>query len=650
MTFDYITKLMFLGVVAGLAGCSSFDNSERDEPNPYGPIPTEAQLNWHELEMYCLIHFTPTTFQNKEWGFGDAPADLFNPKHFDANQIAAAAKAGGFNGLISVAKHHDGYCLWPTKTTDYNISHSPWRDGKGDMVKEFMEAAHKQGMQFGVYVSAWDRNFPTYGDAEYADAYREQLRELYGNYGPLFVSWHDGANGGDGYYGGANETRRIDRSTYYEWEEKTWPVTREMQPTAVIFSDVGPDIRWVGNEKGAAAETCWATFTPVAPDGGKPAPGHIDDRFLGSGQRDGKYWIPAECDVPQRPGWFYHPEQDNDVKTPDQLFDLYLKSVGRGAAFNLGLAPDTDGLLHPNDVASLKGFGEKLSKTFAENFASGASFTASNVRNDNEKHFGPANLLDDDRYSYWATDNDITQPELVVKLKAEVTFDLIRLRENIKLGQRLDSVWVDVWQDEAWQPLAMATSIGSSRLIPLKEPVTTNQVRLRLFAPVAVALSDFGLFKEATAEFATQITDRKALSASAWKIVDNSLDGGDPALAWDGDTKTHWLTNEVDLPKRLSVDMGSLQTLTGMGYLPRQDGQTAGLVNRYIFETSVDGGRWKAVASGEFSNIVANPILQFVEFGKPVQARYFRFTIEAVANASTNRSIVSIAEFTVYSK
>ncbi|WP_353195510.1 alpha-L-fucosidase [Parapedobacter defluvii] len=650
MVFDYLGKLMVLSLAAmgGLAGCNAVDH--QDAPAPYGPIPTEAQLNWHEMEMYCLIHFTPTTFQNKEWGFGDAPAELFNPKHFDAYQIAVAAKAGGFNGLISVAKHHDGYCLWPTKTTEYNISHSPWRGGKGDMVKEFMEAAHKEGMQFGVYVSAWDRNFPKYGDPEYAAAYREQLRELYSNYGPLFISWHDGANGGDGFYGGANEARRIDRSTYYQWEEKTWPITREMQPTAVIFSDIGPDVRWVGNEKGIAGETSWATFTPVAPDGGKPAPGFIDDRFLGSGQRDGKYWIPAECDVPQRPGWFYHPEQDDAVKTPDQLFDLYLKSVGRGAAFNLGLAPNMDGVLHPNDVASLKGFGDKLNRTFAENFASGASFNASNIRKNQGKHFGPTNLLDDDRYSYWATDDDVTQPALIVELKDESTFDLIRLRENIKLGQRLDSVWVDVWKDETWQPLVMATSIGSCRLIALEEPVTTKQLRLRLFAPVAVALSDFGLFRIAASAFETQTNERKAVDPSKWNIQNNLLDGGNPALAWDGNKESSWLTNEVDLPNYVSIDMGSLQTLTGFGYLPRQDGEGAGLISHYVFETSVDGNRWEAVARGEFSNIVANPILQFVDFGKPVQARYFRFTVEAVANTSSNRSAVSIAEFEVYTK
>jgi len=635
-------------IAATAIACNPSNGQLQDEPVPYGPIPTEAQLNWHELEMYCLIHFTPTTFQNKEWGFGDAPADLFNPPRFDADQIAEAAKSGGFKGLISVAKHHDGFCLWPTKTTDYNISNSPWRDGKGDMVEEFERAARGQGLQFGVYVSAWDRNHPEYGNEKYAEAYREQLRELYSGYGQLFTSWHDGANGGDGYYGGANEMRRIDRSTYYEWEEKTWPITREMQPTAVIFSDVGPDIRWVGNEKGIAGETCWATFTPIAPDGGKPAPGHIDDRFLGSGQRDGKYWIPAECDVPHRPGWFYHPEQDHQVKTPDQLFELYLKSVGRGAAFNLGLAPNTDGLLHANDIASLKGLGEKLERTFAENLAQGATLQASNIRKDDTKHFGPTNLLDDDRYSYWATDDEVTSPELAITLKAAATFDLIRLRENIKLGQRLDSVWVDVWEDEAWRPLAMATSIGSSRIIPLEKPVTAQRLRLRLFAPVAVALSDFGLFKEAEVEYAIGETERKAVDRAAWQVVDNGFSGGDPALAVDKQKETFWLTGEAKLPQGITVDMGQSQAITGFGYLPRQDGNATGLVSRYEFAVSADGTTWESVARGEFSNIVNNPIVQYVNFGKEVQARYFRFTVEAVANASSDRATVSIAEFEVY--
>ena len=648
MMFRNFIDFSLLAATVMMVGCNPSSGQLQNEPTPYGPTPSTAQLNWHEMEMYCLIHFTPTTFQNKEWGFGDAPADLFNPPHFDANQIAEAAKSAGFKGLISVAKHHDGYCLWPTKTTDYSVSNSPWRDGKGDMVREFMEATHKQGMQFGIYVSAWDRNHPEYGNEKYAEAYREQLRELYSDYGELFTSWHDGANGGDGYYGGANETRRIDRSTYYEWEEKTWAITREMQPTAVIFSDIGPDTRWVGNERGIAPETSWATLTPIGPDGGKAAPGHVDDQFLGSGQRDGRFWIPAECDVPHRPGWFYHPEQDHQVKTPDQLFDLYLKSVGRGAAFNLGLAPNTDGLLHPTDVASLKGFGEKVASSFAENLAAGAKFEASNIRDGHARHFGPSNLLDDDRYSYWATDDEVTSPELIIELADKKTFDLIRLRENIKLGQRLDSVWVDVWEDESWRPLAMATSISSSRIIPLEEPITTQRLRLRLFAPVAVALSDFGLFKEAEVEYTLAETERKGIDRTTWSVVDNGLDGGEPVLSVDKRKETFWLTDEVELPRHITIDMGQSQAITGFSYLPRQDGDATGLVSRYVFETSVDGNTWEPVSKGEFSNIVANPIAQYVNFGKRVQARYYRFTVAAVANMSGNRSVVSMAEFNVY--
>ena len=634
-----------------LGTCDSPDGQPRNEPAPFGPTPTVAQLNWHEMELYCLIHFTPTTFQNKEWGFGDAPARLFNPQHFDANQIAAAAKSAGFNGLISVAKHHDGFCLWPTKTTDYNISHSPWRNGNGDMVKEFMEAAHQQDMQFGVYVSAWDRHDAEYGNEKYADAYREQLRELYSGYGELFTSWHDGANGGDGYYGGANEMRRIDRSTYYEWQEKTWPITREMQPTAVIFSDIGPDTRWVGNEKGIAPETSWATFTPIGPDGGKAAPGHVDDQFLGSGQREGKFWIPAECDVPLRPGWFYHPEQDHQVKSPDQLFDLYLKSVGRGAALNLGLAPNTDGLLHPADVASLAGFGRKLTETFATNLATGARFKASNVRDGHAGYFGPNNLLDDDRYSYWASDDDVTSPELIVELGRGATFDLIRLRENIKLGQRLDSVWVDVWEGGAWTPLARATSIGASRIIPLEKPITVQRLRLRLFAPVAVALSDFGLFKEASQDhITTGEAQRVGVDRANWQLIDHGLAGGDPTLAIDGRPETFWLTAETGLPQQIVVDMGRTHTLGGFSYLPRQDGEAAGLVSSYSLATSADGITWDSQLTGEFANIAANPIMQYVAFDNEVEARYFRFTVDATVNAEGNRSQVSIAEFNMYSK
>lgn len=467
-------------------------------PKPYGPLPTKGQLNWQEMGMYCIIHFGPDTYTDKEWGFGDEDPKIFNPTQFDAMQIVGAAKAGGFKGIIVVAKHHDGFCLWPTKTTGHNISQSPYKNGKGDILREYREACNKLGMQMGVYCSPWDRNSPLYGKPEYVtDVYRKQLEELYSNYGPLFIVWHDGANGGDGYYGGAKEKRTIDRSTYYGWDI-TWGIARRLQPNAVIFGDVGPGVRWVGNEAGHAGETCWATYTPHAPDAGKePGNGYTKDFEGTEGHRDGKYWMPAECDVPFRPGWFYHKSQDGKAKTPDSLLNLYYKSVGRGAALDLGLEPDQRGLLNDDDVNKLKEFGDLLKSTFAINLAKGATLKASNVRGNNAAKFGAAHLLDNDRYSYWATDDKVHTPELVFDLHKKKTFNVIRLRENIKLGQRIDEVAVDAWQNGKWQQIGSATSIGGNRLIRLSKDVNTSKVRLRITkAPVCIALSDFGLFEE----------------------------------------------------------------------------------------------------------------------------------------------------------
>ena len=316
--------------------------AQTDAPQPYGAIPTERQLKWHETEMYCLIHFTPTTFQNKEWGYGDAAPSLFNPSKFSAKQIVTAAKSGGFKGIVFVTKHHDGFALWPTKTAAYNISESPWKDGKGDLVREFQQAAQQSDMKFGIYCSPWDRNNPNYGTPAYLTIYRNQLKELYSNYGELFMSWHDGANGGDGYYGGKNEKRKVDQSSYYNWMN-TWEITRKLQPNASIFSDIGLDVRWVGNEKGISPETSWSTITIKGNDDKPAMPGFMDDANLGSGTRGGKQWIPFEGDVSLRPGWFYHTEQDGQIKTVAELFNIYCKSVGHGGALDLGLSPTTEG-------------------------------------------------------------------------------------------------------------------------------------------------------------------------------------------------------------------------------------------------------------------------------------------------------------------
>ena len=483
-----------LSILALLAASVSV-KAQVTPPKPYGVLPSERQLQWHEKEMYVLVHFTPTTFENKEWGYGDADPSIFNPTQFDARQIVSAVRAGGFKGLILVAKHHDGFALWPTKTTTYNLSRSPFRDGKGDMVKEFADACRAGGLSFGVYCSPWDRNSPVYGTPEYVRIYREQLRELYTNYGPLFMSWHDGANGGDGYYGGARTSRKIDRSVYYGWDT-TWAMTRSLQPGAAIFSDIGWDVRWVGNERGEAAPTSWSTYTPQPlPGKTKAGPGEVRDEFNPMGTRNGAQWIPAECDVPLRKGWFYHPEEDNTVKSPDRLFDLYLKSVGRGGALDLGIAPDKRGLLHEADVRSLAAFGDRLARIFSHDQAPGAKLTVTNTRGNNGRAFGASKLTDGDRYSYWATDDAVTQATVELSWDGPRTFDLIRLREDIRLGQRIDSIAIDVHTGNEWVTAGTATSIGACRLVRFDHPATTDKLRIRIVSsPACPALSEIGIF------------------------------------------------------------------------------------------------------------------------------------------------------------
>ncbi|TCD11516.1 alpha-L-fucosidase [Pedobacter frigidisoli] len=461
-------------------------------PKPYGALPSKRQLAWHDVEVYGLIHFTPTTFENKEWGFGDADPKTFNPSDFNAEQIINAAKAGGLKGIILVAKHHDGFALWPTKTTEYNITKSPFRNGNGDLVKEIEQGTRKNGLKFGVYCSPWDRNNATYGTDKYLAIYQAQLKELYSNYGELFMSWHDGANGGDGFYGGAKEKRSIDNTTYYDWNN-TWAITRKMQPMANIFSDIGLDIRWVGNENGNAAETSWATFTPLPPEGKNVAvPGQANYPQSPEGIRNGKFWMPAECDVPLRKGWFYHPTEK--PKTPEMLFDLYLKSVGRGAGLDLGLAPDTRGQLHDDDVAALKTFGDMVKHTFADNLAKDAQITATNSRG---KNYNVVSLLDHNKQSYWATTDKAHEASLEIDLKTPKTFDIISLQEYIPLGQRIEVYNIEIYENNSWKKIYDGTSIGAKRLIKLENPVTTSKVRLNITkSPVCITLSEIGLYKK----------------------------------------------------------------------------------------------------------------------------------------------------------
>ncbi len=457
-------------------------------PAPHGPVPTERQLQWHAMEFYGFLHFTVNTFTDKEWGYGDESPALFNPTDFDADAIARVAREAGMTGLILTAKHHDGFCLWPSRFTTHSVKNSPWKNGQGDVVRDMAEACRRHNLRFGVYLSPWDRNHKDYGRPEYLEYYRNQLRELLTGYGDLFTVWFDGANGGDGFYGGARERRRIDNTTYYDWPN-TWRIVRELQPMASMFSDAGPDFRWVGNERGIAGDPCWATLDLSRPG---RFPGGTSEG-LTSGERHGNAWIPAECDVSIRPGWFYHASEDSKVKSPAQLLDIYYRSVGLGACLNLNLPPDRRGRIHDNDIAALREFRRILNQTFSRNLARNARVAASNTRGD-DLAFAPAHLVDADRRSYWTTDDAVTSAEVTLDLAQPATFDVVDLREHLPLGQRIDAFALDRWSDGAWTPIATGTSIGNRRLVRLPEPVTTDRVRLRITQAAATpALSEFGL-------------------------------------------------------------------------------------------------------------------------------------------------------------
>jgi len=456
-------------------------------PEPYGPVPTERQLAWHEMEFYGFLHFTVNTFTDKEWGYGDENPALFNPTDFDANQIVATAKMAGMAGLILTAKHHDGFCLWPSQYTDHSVKNSPWRSGQGDVVKEIAGACRKQGLKFGVYLSPWDRNHKDYARPEYITYYRQQLRELLSNYGDLFIVWFDGANGGDGFYGGARERRKIDNRTYYDWPN-TWSIVRLLMPEAVMFSDAGPDVRWVGNERGIAGDPCWATINLV-----DRYPGGRSDG-LNSGERPGTAWIPAECDVSIRPGWFYHPKEDSKVKSPGQLLDIFFKSVGRGACLNLNIPPDRRGRIHENDVASLREFRRALDATFKKNLARKAKVTSNANARGNAAKFAPAKLIDGKKETYWSTDDGKTNPEVVFDFGDPVSLNVVDLREYLPAGQRIEAFGLDCWNGANWVEFATGTSIGNRCLVRF-ETLATSKVRLRITkAPVCPALSEVGIY------------------------------------------------------------------------------------------------------------------------------------------------------------
>ena len=613
-------------------------------PAPYGPVPSAAQARWHGLEMYAFCHFTVNTFTDKEWGYGDEDPAIFNPSAFDADQIVGTLARCGFKGVILTCKHHDGFCLWPTKTTEHNISQSPWKGGKGDMVREFADAAKRAGIPFGVYLSPWDRNNANYATPRYTAIYREQLRELLTQYGSLFEVWHDGANGGDGFYGGKREKRSIDATTYYEWP-KAWAMVHKLQPEAVIFSDAGPDLRWVGNERGQSPYPNWATFSPVGRKGGAASPGNCRTQ---EGSPDGKLWMPAETDVSIRPGWFWHAAENTKVRTPKNLMDLYFTSVGRGTSLLLNVPPDRRGLIHEADVIALTGFKQALDRMFANNLAAGAKVTADVTRGPG---FEAVQVLDADAQSYWAAPDKARAATLELTLPEARAFSVIRLREPVRIGQRILKFNVDVREAGAWHEwIGNGSSVGPQVLLRGK-PVTADAVRVRIVEAAACpCLSEISLWLEPTDVSDTlAAADPKALPRDGWKASASAAAPGQAASnAIDGDPNTLWAApaTAAGPPQSLTLDLGATHELAAVTVLPRQDGKSAAMIDRYRLEWSTDGSIWSAPLEGEFSNLRANPVEQRINLPAGTQARHLRFTALRVLEGAS----VSIAELGVVLK
>ncbi|MEN2709098.1 alpha-L-fucosidase [Sphingomonas sp. NPDC092331] len=631
-----LTRRGFAGMGLVMAAVPARARGRVAPPAPWGATPSPRQLAWHAHEMFGFVHFSINTFTDKEWGYGDESPSLFDPSGFDPDQIVAAAKSAGMRGLILTAKHHDGFCLWPTMLTEHCIRNAPYKGGKGDIVGELAGAVRRAGLKFGIYLSPWDRNHAEYGRPAYIDYFRKQVVELCTRYGELFEFWFDGANGGDGYYGGARETRKIDAPAYYDWPSIVALVHRH-QPMACTFDPLGADVRWVGNEKGVAGDPCWPTM-----------PDHPYVQAEGnSGVRGAPLWWPAETDVSIRPGWFYHADEDGKVKDPERLIRLYDESVGRGTNLNLNIPPDRSGRIPAADQASLRAFGDAMRATFARDLARGAVAHASDERG---AAFAAGKVLDGDRNSYWSTPDAAKTPSLVLDLVPGTLLDLIRLREYLPLGVRVTSFAVDAEIDGRWRTLATHSCIGAQRLIRLPAPIRPRRLRLRILdAPACPAISEVALFRQvAPSRLATVVpSDPSILPRARWTIVRASA-GGDPRHLLDDDATSLW-TVPAPVPGRpveVVIDLGAVQPLAGFTLTPaREPDADAAPPRGYRVETSLDGRAWDAGGEGEFSNIAYALATQRIALSSARPARFLRLVFDAVAVPARDLAIADIGAF-----
>jgi alpha-L-fucosidase len=414
--------------------------------------PSAPQLAWQRGEMYLFVHFGMNTFTNNEWGDGTENPAWFNPSRLDARQWATVAKETGFAGIIFTAKHHDGFALWPTQYSDFSVKHSPWKNGAGDVVKEIADACREAGLKFGIYLSPWDRHEPTYGIPAYNDFYINQLTELLTNYGPVFEVWIDGAHG---------------KGVTYTYDyPRIYQTIKTLQPDALIAIS-GRDIRWIGNEIGVAPETLWSV--------------------------EGKQWYPSECDVPNRPGWFWHADEDGKVKSLEHHLEIYFSSVGNNCVLLLNVPPNRDGLLPEPDVKRLNEFRAALDAIFNENLAQYAHATANEVRADSVG-WSAQNGLDGKDATFWTTNEGTTLGWLELDLGEEVLINIVELQEAIQYGQRVEAFRLEAWISNRWKIIAHGTTIGYKKLARTAT-VKTRRVRLVIeSAKASPALQNVSLY------------------------------------------------------------------------------------------------------------------------------------------------------------
>jgi len=676
-----------------------FSCSTTEPPKPVLPLPSERQLKWHELEFYAFVHFNMNTFTNMEWGLGNESPELFNPTELDCRQWARVCKEAGMKGIILTAKHHDGFCLWPSAYTEHSVKNSPWKNGKGDVVLELADACKEYGLKLGIYLSPWDRNHADYGKPEYLTYFRKQLNELLTNYGEVFEVWFDGANGGTGYYGGANEERRIDRKTYYDWEN-TRNIVRELQPNACMFSDAGPDVRWVGNEEGWAMETNWA---PIRID--EFYPGSPNYKELRTGHEDGTSWVPAEVDVSIRPGWYYHTSEDHQVKTLPQLLEIYYNSIGRNASLLINFPVDTRGLIHEIDAEQILKLAEAIKSDFAVNLAEGQKVTTTNTRG-NSKKYKAKNVVDNNPETSWATDDSVIVSSVTIDFGQPTEFNRFLVQEDIRLGQRVKEFTVDVYSNNEWKPIAAQTTIGRKRILRFPNVVAT-QVRLNIIdskacpvisniavynAPkvivepvvqrnkngeVSIHGFDNGLeiyytvdgneptsqslkyaepfvlntkslvkavvVDPGTGKISPVTTVQFDVSKENWKLSGEFQSEEQARFIFDGNPETAWKINNKP-PVDVFIDLAETLNLTGFTYLPNQGRWNQGIANQYELYLSADGKNWgQPVSKGEFANIKNSPVLQKKEFDVQ-NGRFLKFRILSSVSENGN---VGIAEFDI---